>query len=209
MGIEYLCSNRPVLRVMVVAALTLYLCALNLNASRYWSDDLALYTHSYEQAPDSHIVQVDLGYALVKAQRFLEARPLLASALAANAQDYNTYVGLGECYAAVDDLDEAAGYFKDAILFHPRSSSAYVHLAGVEARQNQLTEAEAHMRQGLEFRETLTADTRTYHYLLGTILEQEMKFKDALAEYEADLEEEPASALASERAELLRHALQR
>lgn len=207
-GIDRALGARPLWRWTAVAAAGLFLCAVTLKESRFWSGDIALLTHSFERAPESYIVQVDLGDALVKAQRFSEAQPLLAAALAADSQNYALYLDLGDCSAALGDLDEAAGYFKDAIQFHPRTSSGYVHLAGVEVRQDHLADAEAHMRQALRVRESVQGDGRTYHYLLGTVLEQEGKYQDALAEYEADLQDEPDSENTPARIGPLRHQLE-
>jgi tetratricopeptide (TPR) repeat protein len=180
------------------------LAAVNLNVSRFWSDDISLYTHALESAPESAVTLRYLGAALLRQQRAADAVPYLAKALRGDSNDYYVHLNLAECHRGLGDLQEATVHLRAAISLNPGFPEAYMHLAGVAVLQHRLQEAEAAMRRALELRPVVTPTTTSYHYLLGTILEEKGDQPGALAEYQADLREDPGSENALARAAHLR-----
>jgi tetratricopeptide (TPR) repeat protein len=171
---------------------------VNLENSSVWADDLSLFSHAVEVAPDSLIANEYLANALLRQGRFADALPLYQEALlSGKANDEPTnqllYVPIGICYIGLGQLDEAEGYFYRALSLDPAAHTAHSYLSRIEERRGRLPEAEAHAREALRLRPHATPELSTYHGELAQILELEGNLKGARAEYEAEVREDPAS----------------
>ena len=103
------------------------------------------------------------------------------------------YEPIAFCYIGLGQFDEAESYLYRAISLNPATHLAHMYLAQLETRRGLLPEAEAQARDAIRLRTRVTPDTAQYHDELAQILEMEGNLKGALAEYQAEVRENPAS----------------
>ena len=181
------------MRVVALVPVVVLLAAVTLRTSQYWKDNLTLYTRAVELAPNSAIAQAYLGEELLARKRFADALPVLRSALAGFNKGSDLYSDIAECYMAMGQYDDAINYVRDAIAIMPGNPHYYVNLAVIELRKGQLDDAEAHARKALQMRRRISAMESHYHDALGLILAEKGNLKGAVAEYQAELQENPAA----------------
>ena len=184
------------------------------RASRPWKDNIELFRHTSQVAPESIIANEYLGGELLAQRRYADALPLLLKALnrfppPRGLELCSLNEQVGACHLGLGQLDQASSYYQAAIAAEPRVPSAYVSLAMIELRQGRLAEAEGHMRRALQLRPRASPPYERYHYYLGTVLEAKGDSGGALAEYEASLREAPDAADVLDRVVVLRAALGR
>lgn len=189
-------SEHPRIQAAVLIPVAGLLAFQTVMASRPWGDNLELYMHTTQVAPESIIANEYLGGELLAQQRYADALPLLLKALnrfptPGGLELYHLDEQVGQCHLGLGQLDQAASYIQDAIATDPRVPSGYVSLAMVELRQGSLAEAEAHIRQALQLRPRASLPYERFHYYLGAVLEAKGDPRGALAEYEAALQEAP------------------
>ena len=182
----------------VFAACAAGLAYVNVETSSIWADNLSLYGHAVELAPDSNIAAIYLANELLSQQRFTDALPLLQRVILNNRKKSEPmrvlFESMGLCYIGLGQFDEAEGYLYRAISLDPNTHVAHMYLAQIEKRRGRLPEAEAQAREAIRLRPQVTPKSSTYHGELGQILALEGNLKAARAEYEAELREDPASA---------------
>jgi hypothetical protein len=185
------------------AAVAAGLAYVNLENSGVWADNVSLYAHAAEVAPESVIASEYLANELLTQQRFSDALPLFQKALLnerAIAEPIELlYEPIGLCYIGLGQLEEAEGYLYRAISLKPTTHVARIYLAQVERRRGNLPEAETQARAAIRLRPGATPKLSGYHGELAQILELEGNLKGARAEYEAELREDPASVEARQR----------
>ena len=194
LAVQHLGRNRESVRIGIGVALAAVLAAVTVHTSLYWRDDPTLFTRAIQVAPENHLAQVYLGEALVRDKRYIDALPVLKSALVGFPLGYSVYNSIARCYIELADYDQAAVYLQDAITIGPRYPGAYLNLGMVELQQGQLRQAEAHARQALRLRQHADASPayNHYHFGLGMVLERKGDLEGAMAEYQTELRENPA-----------------
>ncbi len=92
-------------------------------------------------------------------------------------------------------FDEAEGYLYRAISLKPSTHIAHIYLAQIEERRGNLPAAEAQAREAIRLRVRVPTPKfcPPYHGELAQILELEGNLKGARDEYQAEIQEDPAS----------------
>lgn len=179
------------------AAAAAGLAYVNLENSGVWADNVSLFGHATEVAPDSFVAAEYYANELLTQQRFSDALPLfqkvLLSERAVEEPIDLLYEPIAVCYIGLGQLDEAEGYLYRAISLKPATHIAHIYLAQIEKRRGHLPEAEAQAREAIRLRPAPTPKLSAYHGELAQILELEGNLKGARAEYEAEVREDPAS----------------
>jgi tetratricopeptide (TPR) repeat protein len=171
---------------------------VSLQNSGVWNDDISLFSHAVEVAPDSVIAHEYLANALIRQQRYIDALPLFQQALV-NGQPTDEvtnqllYVPIAICYIGLGQFDLAEGYLYRAISLDAALHVPHFYLALIEEGRGHLPEAEAQAREALRLRPGATPELSAYHGQLGRILENEGNPQAALVEYRAQVREDPAS----------------
>jgi tetratricopeptide (TPR) repeat protein len=183
----------------VFVAAAVWLAYVNLQNSGVWTDDLSLFTHAVEVAPDNIMAREYLANALLRQQRYTDALPLFQEALLRGqptdeATNQLLYVPIAICYIGLGQSDQAEGFLYRAISLDPAAHVPHFYLALIEESRGRWSEAEAHAREALRLRPAATPELSAYHGELGRILENEGNPQAALAEYRAQVREDPASA---------------
>jgi protein O-mannosyl-transferase len=192
LGLERLIRRAP-LRAGVLLVLVGILALVNIQSSLYWNDNLSLYRHAAEVAPESAVAAQYLTAELVNQQQWADAVPILSNALLHDPGSAVTLFRIAICYVALGEVDKGISFFDEGIAREPNSPGAYHDLAMVEFSRDLLPQAEEHLRQALRLRTSNSPLFASYHSSLGRILEGEEKWSDALAEYQAELREDPSS----------------
>ncbi len=91
-----------------------------------------------------------LGYYLLRAHWFKEAREVLDKIIERWGEDATTLVNLGICYSELGNHDQAAQFFSKAISLEPDNLSALLYLANSYLRIGNLIEAGKKYDQFLE-----------------------------------------------------------
>ncbi len=159
--------------------------------SGYWRDNLTLYRHAVDIAPDNPMATSHLADELIVQMQPLEALPIFQKALL-DHDWYPAYEGIGYCYMMSAEYDRAEGYLYRAVTLEPGNYVARSYLAESEWHLGHLKEAETEIRQALQDRRRATPKTADFHGMLGTILEDEGDLPGAHAEYETQLREFPS-----------------
>lgn len=174
--------RRPVGHVASAALLTV-LAVLSWRQSAYYADYPTLFLATAQDNPDSWMVQLNLGKALVREKRFGEAFPHLHKALAlkpgADAH-YNLGVALSHRGRPREAMDE----YREALALDPDYADAHGALALLLDRAGQPRDALIHMKKAVELR---PGDARA-RINLGVELASLGFIGDALAQYRAGLE---------------------
>jgi protein O-mannosyl-transferase len=161
--------------------------------SRPWKDDLTLGARAIAIAPHGITAPSFYGGALYLAGRFSEALPYLQASIAdprvENKSDLLYAAGL--CLMRMEAWSAASADFTRVIELRPDHSQAQLMLGLAEMQMDQLDDAEVHLRTALRLRPRATLQYQGYHYYLGTLLEKKGDLSGALAEYQAEFQENP------------------
>ena len=182
----------PALRLGLLAAASAALAYANVQSSGVWVNNLTLYTHAAEIAPDSILVAEYLGDELVNQQRFAEALPLLRKVLLADNRP-SVYENIALCYMGLEDYQQANAFLWRAISVYPRAHAPHYYMAQLDLRQGKWSEAEAEAREALRLRPEPSPVLAKYHSPLAEALIKQQNWSGALAEYQAELRENPGS----------------
>ncbi len=123
----------PRLRYAAAAAAACAVAALGLAAHRevgYWRDSVTLFEHGLEAAPAASTLHLDLGVALEKQGRLLEAEHHYREALATHPRLVAAHFNLGNALRARGALDQAAIAYRRAVELAPGDARAANNLAG-------------------------------------------------------------------------------
>jgi hypothetical protein len=179
------------LRIAVLVPAVLLLGIVTVRTSLVWKDNLTLYPRAVELAPDSAIAQAYLGEELLARKRYADALPVLRSALVGFNKGSDLYSDIAECYMAMERYDDALSAVREAIAIMPGNPNYYINLAVIELRKGQLAAAEADARKALQLRRRISALESHYHDTLGIVLRQKGDLRGAVAEFQAELDENP------------------
>lgn len=193
----------PAVRIAALAALCAAFAYANLQFSGYWADNLSLYTHASQVAPESDIAAEYLGGELLAQQRFADALPLFQKVLFHDGR-MSIYENLAMCYLGLDDYSRASAFLSQTMTLFPRAHEPHFFMAQLYQRQGQLSEAEAEARQALRLRPEASPVLAKYHGRLASILADENQYPAALAEYQQELKENPFAQEARDAIEQLR-----
>ena len=96
------------------------------------------------------LAYIDLGEALVRAERLDEARELFQKSLAINPQESAVYNSLGRVYFGQERLDEAISVYQQAIALKSDCAKSYKGLGDALSRQSKVAEATEAYRQAMQ-----------------------------------------------------------
>jgi len=113
--------------------------------------------------------------------------------LALDSGSFDAHVRIGDHYLALGEAEKAAAAFKKALELQP-SAQAYEKLAESYAKAEQADQAILHYRKALE----LEPKSLKLHLDLGDVLFQARRHKEALAEADAALADDPHNRRALE-----------
>lgn len=179
----------PSAQLVLALGLAAALGARTAHQSLYWSDELSLYSHSYQVAPRNDAAATSLAAVACERKLYPACMQLNQEVLARNPNFWRANVNLAYAYYGLGQIDLAAEYFRRSIAADPVDGNQYLYLGLCLLRLGRLDEAEAAARRALLVR----PDGTEYHYVLGIILKARGKLPEALAEFQAELAQDAAS----------------
>ncbi len=179
----------PAGQVILALLLAAALAVGTVRQSLSWSDELSLYSHSHQAAPRNNAAATSLAAIACERKLYPACMQLNQQVLARNPGFWRANVNLAYTYYGLGQLERAAEYFRRSIAADPVDGNQYMYLGLCLLRMGRLDEAETAVRRALLVR----PDGPDYHYALGIILKARGNLPGALAEFQAELAQNPAS----------------
>jgi tetratricopeptide (TPR) repeat protein len=195
--------GRPAAQVLLTLALAAVLGARTVHQSLYWSDEYLLFSHSHEIAPRNNTAEAGLAAMDCERKDFPACIELSQEVLARDPSLWRANITLAYAYYELGKLDEAAKYFRRSIASNPWDGNQYAYLGLSLLATGHFKEAEAAVRRGLLIR----PNGPNYHYDLGLILKAQGNLPAALAEFQAELTQDPGNERARAQAAETRDSL--
>jgi tetratricopeptide (TPR) repeat protein len=173
-------------------ALAVFFAGLTLIESRPWSDEVSLFYHATQVAPQSWHAKRQLAFALERSHRYDDAMPLLAAILDATPDDHVAAFAMGACAFHTGNFMEAERMMRRAIALRPSYQQPYLLLAAILIGQHRVDEAEEQWQQS---RAVQLGDRPepAFHLVRADILMARGDFLGAVAEYRNELEVQPGN----------------
>ena len=132
-----------------------------------------------------------LGTVLMELEDWNGAKEALERAIQIDESLFKAYYKLAQCHERLDDAQNALRRYTEAIQKGPRFLEAYSALGRLYADLGYLDQSVQVLRSGLQVAPEGTEERANLHHLLGTVLQQQRKFDEAIAEFRAALEISP------------------
>jgi cytochrome c-type biogenesis protein CcmH/NrfG len=158
--------------------------------TRSWQDTQSLWVHVADVNPASAEAYGSLSVLALDHGNAALALELSHQAIEARPDDASGYVAAGQALAALHRQTEAMQMFTKALEIEPAKQEAQQGLANVLTELNQLKLAEYWQRQVVAGNPTSAEE----HFKLGSILERQREFPQAIAELRVAAGLDPASA---------------
>lgn len=129
--IFYLMGKRPGLRKIIsasLAAIMVLFSAASFKRNFVWADELGLWRDVAEKSPGKARAYSNIGYALVRKDRFSEAIPYFEKVIMLKPDFFGAYNNLGNVLVQRGDYGGSIKYFKRAIELKPDNWKAYNNL---------------------------------------------------------------------------------
>ena len=173
----------------IVAVVLLSAVAGTLARGGTWRSDLSLWTDALEKAPQSAVAHEYAGAALVIAQRYAEAVPILTRALELNPKRVDARTNLSIALASTGRTEDAIVQAEIAIRQRPLQVEAYTALGWALAEQGRFSEAVTAYEKALQ----LAPSSASVHNLAGIAYAQLGRLDVAVFHFEAAVRLEPAN----------------
>lgn len=112
-----------------------------------------------------------------------------------NADQPGAHINLGNLYASLGRVDDAAAAYQAAIRLDPSAAPAYVNLADLRSRSGENALAIAVLQAGLQSRQgTEDLQTAALHHSLGLAFARDRRYEQAIGELEAAAKQSPNDA---------------
>ncbi len=154
--------------------------------SQYWANDVILFSRAVSRAPQNEWAQLNYGSALSARGKFADAAPRFVNSYKLKP-GWRAAAYAGFAYQQSGDLEQAEQWFQAALRFNPSLASAWFGLGQIRLAQHLPDEAIVDFKKALEIEPT--ADS--FHYELGTALEQTGQTSAAIEEYKTELQLHP------------------
>lgn len=139
------------LAVATVTALAFFYSALAIMQNGYWKDPMAFYKRTVRYAPDSYLMQNNLGNAHKEAGRHAEALRSYEKSIQLNPKYVEAYINLGSAYNDAGRKEDAIKAFKAAIQIDSINyAHAYINLGIVYASIGRYREAMDSYKKAIE-----------------------------------------------------------
>ncbi|HET8935912.1 MAG TPA: tetratricopeptide repeat protein [Polyangiales bacterium] len=169
------------------------------NDQVFWNLALVhMELHKYDRArddlnkaiainPQSGGYQEKLGTILMELKDWNGAKQAMEKAIATEPELFKAYYKLAQINEQLDDQQSALKNYTAAIDKGPRFLEAYNALGRLYADLNYLDQSSQVLQEALKVALPGTEEEAQAHHLLGTVLQQQKKFDQAVAEFKAAL----------------------
>jgi tetratricopeptide (TPR) repeat protein len=142
-------------------------------------------------SPSSASYQEKLGTVLMELKDWAQAKPALEKAITLEPDLFKAYYKLAQVDEQLDDQQNALKHYSEAIEKGPRFLEAYSALGRLYADLGYLEQSAQVLNEALKVALKGTEEEAQVHHLLGTVLQQQKKYDQAIAEFKAALDVVP------------------
>ncbi len=158
----------------------------------FWANEFVLFEQGVKSAPDNRIALNNLGSIMLENGKYDEAVELFRRAVDRNPDFRTANLNLGISYCQTGQFEAACQYLNRAIELDPKAVEPYLYLAIAEIERGHFIEG----RSTLEAAEKIRKDMPGIHFWRGMAYRKEKAFNEAIAEFRAELEINPADRAA-------------
>ena len=172
------------------ACVGLLACGLALTTewqSRYWSDDLRLYTRAVQVAPDSLPAATYLADTLLARNRIAEAIPIYEQILGRFPTHWQSHFHLGKAFFQLGRYRDSENQFAAAIRMSPAAPYMLIFLANAQIQNQHFAAAEVTVRRAIAGQPLTLGE----HYVLGLVLEKQGRWNEAADAFRQELALDP------------------
>jgi len=165
-----------------------YNLALVYIATEQWEDSVRHLQRSIALNDGIADYHYKLGFALYQLNEFEQAVSALERAIALDATLYKAYYRLGLAYIALDRAQDALTQLTESINRNPRFIEGYRDLGSLYAELDYLPQAVQVFQSALEAVNEGSAEEAEIRHRLGTVLQEQRQFDEAVAMFRRSLE---------------------
>lgn len=137
--------------------------------------------------PDIAGYHEKLGTVLMELEDWKGAQAAFAKSLELDPTLFKAHYKLGRCSEELEDAQSALHHYTDAIKTGPRFLPSYSALGRLYADLRYPDQAGQVLREALNVAMPKTEEEANIHHLLGTVYQQQRKYDQAIAEFQAAL----------------------
>lgn len=141
--------------------------------------------------PNAAGLQEKLGTVLMELRDWQAAKPAFEKAIQLEPDLFKAYYKLAQVDEQLDDQQSALKHYSQAIEKGPRFLEAYSALGRLYADLGYLEQSVQVLNEALKVALKGTEEEAQVHHLLGTVLQQQKKYDQAIAEFKAALDVVP------------------
>jgi tetratricopeptide (TPR) repeat protein len=141
--------------------------------------------------PNAASYHEKLGTVLMELHDWQAAKPALEKAIQFEPDLFKAYYKLAQVDEQLDDQQNALKHYSQAIEKGPRFLEAYSALGRLYADLGYLEQSVQILNEALKVALKGTEEEAQVHHLLGTVLQQQKKYDQAIAEFKAALDVVP------------------
>ena len=142
-------------------------------------------------SPNAASYHEKLGTVLMELKDWQAAKPALEKAIQIEPDLFKAYYKLAQVDEQLDDQQNAMKQYSMAVEKGPRFLEAYSSLGRLYADLGYLEQSVQVLNEALKVALKGTEEEAQVHHLLGTVLQQQKKFDQAIAEFRAALDVVP------------------
>ena len=143
--------------------------------------------------PDNGAYSEKLGEVLVELHDWKGAKDALEKAIGTDESLHMANFKLGRVHEELEDPQSALHAYTEAVMQGPTFVPAYAALGRLYADLKYPDNAAQVLREGLKVTEAGSEDEANLHHILGTVLQQQRKFGEAVSEFQTALSIEPSN----------------
>ncbi len=137
--------------------------------------------------PDTAGYHEKLGTVLIELEDWKGAKAAFTQALELDSSLFKAHFKLGRCSEELEDPQSALHQYTDAIMTGPRFLPSYSALGRLYADLRYPDHAAQVLSEALKVAMAGTEEEANIHHLLGTVYQQQRKYDEAVAEFQAAL----------------------
>jgi hypothetical protein len=157
-----------------------------------WANEFLLFEQGVKSAPNNRIALNNLGSIMLENGMYAEAVNLFKKAVDCSPDFRTANLNLGISYCQVGQYEEACQDINRAIELDPKGVEPYLYLAISEIERGRFPEG----RNALAVAEKIRKDTPGIHFWRGMAYKKEKALAEAVNEFRAELEINPADRAA-------------
>jgi tetratricopeptide (TPR) repeat protein len=190
-------SGRKVLAA--ASAIGAVFLGLTMWQSMYWANNMVLYYRGTEIAPNNNLALNNLANELERRQMYKQAIAVYEKVLSRSPTFYYSNYNLGYVFFEDGQFEQGAHFLRRAASLFPNDAGTYYYLAQCEMKLGQTESAEANLHRAIMVDPRLLGP----RYMLGVLLKQQGRNKEALDYFRAELSKNPQDAKARAEVEAL------